>query len=82
VLNRRNFSCELEAMPGEPDKIRIAFAGFHFCGQPAPTIKQRGAISKLDLPLFMGRGPVRALLVAGLKTAEILDLQKLSCPPH
>ena len=73
-------------MREEADKIRIAFGkAFIACCQPAPLIKKRragGAFTKCDLLRFIGRDVCGALLLAGVKTAAVLDQQKLSCPPH
>jgi hypothetical protein len=74
-------------MREESDKIRIAFGkAFTACCQPAPLIKKRRApVAQLLSAISCGlwEGDVCAvLLVADVKTAAVLDLQKLSCPPH
>jgi len=73
-------------MREEADKIRIVWQGFH-CLLPAGTPDKEasragGAITTCDLLRFMGRDVCAVLLVAGVKTAAVLDLQKLSCPLH
>jgi hypothetical protein len=54
--------------------------------QPAPLIKKRRApvaqlVSAISCALWEG-DVCAALLVVDVKTAAVLDLQKLSCPPH